>query len=126
MVTSCKRKTMPLHLVLKKLNLVTHVVHGDGSCLYHAVAHQAGFITKTSCGDKVVSNNLRQLTYKMMIEHPNVRLEEGMSVIQWLEKKQCVMDPAEWGGDMEVRLLAIGLHRDIVVTQRYCGYYCQH
>ena len=58
-VTSCKRETMPSHLVLKKLYLVRHAVPGDGSCLYHAVEHQAGFITKTSCGDKVISNNLR-------------------------------------------------------------------
>ena len=58
---------------IKKLNLVRHAVHGDGSCLYHPVAHQAGLITKTSCGNKVVSNNLRQLTYKMMIEHPRRR-----------------------------------------------------
>ena len=33
-----------------------------------------------------------------------------MSVIQWLEKKQHVMDPVEWGGDMEVRLLTIELY----------------
>lgn len=106
---------MPLCMVLKELNLARHSVYADGSCLYHSIAHQAGFITKRSRGDKMVSNNLRQLMYKMMSEHPDVRLEEGLSVIQWLQKKQCVMDPAEWGGDMEVRLLAIGLHRDIVV-----------
>ena len=114
-VESSKRKTMPLCLVLKQLNLARHSVLGDGSCLYHSVAHQAGFITKISCGDRIVSNHLRQLMYKMMSEHPDVRLEEGLSVVQWLEKKQRVMDPAEWGGDMEVRLLAIGLQRDIVV-----------
>ena len=51
----------------------------------------------------------------MMNKHPCVRFEEGLSVLQWLEKKQHVVDPTEWGGDMEVRLLAIALHRDIVV-----------
>ena len=36
-------------------------------------------------------------------------------MIQWLEKKQSVFDPSEWGGDLELRLLAIGLKRDIAV-----------
>ena len=53
-----------------------------------------------SCGDKVVSNHLRQVVLKMMNEH-RVRYEEGLSVPQWLEKKQHVMDPAEWGGDVD-------------------------
>ena len=52
--------------------------------------------------------------HKMMNEHPCVRLE-GLSLQQWLEKKQHVVDPTEWGGDMEVWLLAIALHRDIIV-----------
>ena len=30
-------------------------------------------------------------------------------------KKQEVLDVNEWGGDVDLRLLAIGLHRDIVV-----------
>jgi len=77
---SHKHRTIPLHVVLKNLNFARHSVNGDGSCLYHSVAQQAGFITKTSCGDKVVSNHLRQVVYKMMNEHPCVRLEEGLSV----------------------------------------------
>ena len=108
-------RAMPLHVVLKNLNLARHSVNGDGSCLYHSVAHQAGFIAKTSRGDNLVSNSLRQVVAKMMSDHPRVRFEEGLSLPQWLEKKQRVMDPTEWGGDMEVRLLAIALHRDIVV-----------
>ena len=51
----------------------------------------------------------------MMNEHPTVRLEEGLSVLQWIKKKQNILNSAEWGGDLEVRLLAIGLQRDIVV-----------
>lgn len=118
-VGSSKCKTMPLCLVLKQLNLARHSVLGDGSCLF-------GFITRTSRGDRIVSNHLRQLIFKMMSEHPDVRLEEGLSVIQWLEKKQRVMDPAEWGGDMEVRLLAIGLQRDImVITGSSVGSYAR-
>ncbi|XP_065913758.1 uncharacterized protein [Dysidea avara] len=101
--------------VFYHLNLARHSVYRDGSCLYHSIAHQAGFIAKSSCGDKLVSNHLRQVAHKTMNEHPCVHLEEGLSVVQWLEKKERVMDPTEWGGDMEVRLLAIALHRDIIV-----------
>ena len=83
--------------------------------MYHAVAHQAGFINRSSRGDKVINNVLRQLVSKMMDECPHVRMEDGLSVIQWLEKRQTILDPSEWGGDLELRLLAIGLNRDIAV-----------
>ena len=45
----------------------------------------------------------------MMNEHPCVRFE-GLSMPQWMEKKQHAVDPTEWGSEMEVRLLAIALH----------------
>ena len=51
-IVSCKYKTMPLYVVLKNLNLARHSVYGDGSYLYPSIAHQAGFIVKTSCSDK--------------------------------------------------------------------------
>ena len=40
-------------------------------------------------------------------------MQDGLSVIQWLEK-QNVLKYSEWGGDLELRLLAIGVKRDIV------------
>ena len=83
--------------------------------MYHAVAHQAGFLSKYSRGDKFTSNLLRQLVCKMMDECPHVRKEDGLSMIQWLEKRQTVLDPSEWEGDLELCLLAIGLKRDIAV-----------
>ena len=83
--------------------------------MYHAVAHQAGLIPKDSRGDNIISTLLRQTALRMMTDHPAVRLEDGLSPIQWLQKKQTILDPAEWGGDLELRLLAIGLKRDIVV-----------
>ena len=106
---------LPLTAVLEQINVVRHLVDGDGSCMYHAVAHQADFISKSSRGDKFTSNLLRQLVCKMMDECPHVRKEDGLSMIQWLEKRQTVLDPSEWGGDLELRLLAIGLKRDIAV-----------
>ena len=115
LVSTQKTKLLPVNTVLSQLNVVRHLIDGDGSCLYHAVAHQAGFIPKSSRGDRVTSNLLRQLVYKMMDECPHVRTEDGLSFIQWLERKQAILDPSEWGGDLELRLLAIGLKRDIIV-----------
>lgn len=52
----------------------------------------------------------------------NVLMSAQKTVIQWLEKKQNVMDLPEWGGDLELCLLAIGLKWDIVVvTSVDCG-----
>ena len=52
----------------------------------------------------------------MMTKHPGVIEEEdGLSLVQWLQKTVLVTDPSSWGGDLELRLLAIGLSRDIVV-----------
>ena len=50
-----------------------------------------------------------------MTDHPAVHPENGLSTTQWLQIKQTILDHAEWGGDLEMRLLAIGLKRDIVV-----------
>ena len=50
-----------------------------------------------------------------MSEYPAVSLENGLSSAQSLERKRVILDACEWGGDLEARLLAIGLKRDIVV-----------
>ena len=115
-----KHNSLPLSSVLQLLNFKKHSVNGDGSCLYHAIAHQAGFINNNSRGCTIISKHLRQMVFKVMTDYPAVRLEDGLSIIQWLERKQAVLDPAEWGGDLEVRLLAIGLKRDIVVLTTVC------
>ena len=52
----------------------------------------------------------------MMSKYPSVRLEDGLSNLQWIQKKLDILKPNMWGGDLEVRLLAIGLQRDIVVV----------
>ena len=114
-VSTQETNLLPMNTVLKQLNVIRHLIDGDGSCLYHAVAHQAGFIPKSSRGDRVTSSLLRQMVSKTMDECPHVRMEDGLSLVHWLEKKQAVLDPSEWGGDLELRLLAIGLKRDIVV-----------
>jgi len=88
---------------------------GDGSCLYHAVAHQAGLITTYSKGDDMVSGHLRRLALLTMLNYPAVRLESGLSEEQWLGKQKQVVHPTSWGGDEEVRLLAVGLKCHIIV-----------
>ena len=90
-------------------------MYGDDSCLYHAVAHQAGFVDGSSRGCRIIGGHLRQMVVKAMSDYPAVRLEDGLSTTQWLKRQQPIVNPAEWGGNLEVRLLAIGLKRDIVV-----------
>lgn len=114
-ISSRRHRTLPLDYVLTQLKLAQHKIRGDGSCLYHAIAHQAGFIEPASQGNTVISNHLRFLVVKTMTEHPDVRLEDGLTMTQWLEKKQKNLNVSEWGGDLEIRLMAIALHRDIVV-----------
>ena len=92
-----------------------HSVYGDGTCLYHAIPHQAGFVDSSSRGCRIISGHLRQMIIKVTSDYPTVRLEDGLSITQWLKRQQAILNPAEWGGDLEVRLLAIGLKRDIVV-----------
>ena len=36
----------------------------------------------------MISNHLRCLVVKKMTEHPGVCLEDGLSLIQWYERKQ--------------------------------------
>ena len=86
-----------------------HSVCGDESCLYHAIAHQARFIDGGSRGCEIISGQLRLMVAKVMDDYPVVCLEDGLSTTQCLKRWQVILNPAEWGGDLEVRLLAIGL-----------------
>ena len=111
-----KVTSLPLDYVLQHLHVVKHVVKGDGSCLYHSISHQAGLIPHTSQGDEKISSQLRNIASRMMWDHPGVRTETDMSFLQWLEKRQNILSHNSWGGDLDVRLMAIGLQRDIIVV----------
>ena len=63
----------PLRTVLHHMKSKKHLVYGDGSCLYHAVVHQAGFVDGNSKGCKIISGQLRQMVVNVMSEHPAVR-----------------------------------------------------
>ena len=55
----------------------------------------------------------------MMDENSNVRIEDGLTIMQWLEKRQTAL---EWEGDLYLCLAAIGLKRGIaVITSVYKG-----
>lgn len=101
--------------MLQQLNYRQHKVYGDGNCLYYAVAHQAGYTEHSSHGDNFVGKQLRMLALTVMQKYPGVRTEDGLSQHQWEQKKLCILQPSEWGSDLEVRLLAIGIGREIVV-----------
>ena len=51
-------KSILLHLKLQK-----HAVRGDGNCVYHAIAHQAGLIPSSIDGDEAVCRHLRHLAF---------------------------------------------------------------
>ena len=97
-----KTTSLSLETVLQRLDLKKHSVKGDSSCLYHSIAHQAGLVIKDNQGDEKISQHLRQLALSMMIHQ-----ESGLSNIQWLQKRQEVVDVNVWGGDIELWLLAI-------------------
>ena len=106
-------KYRTIQSVLKHLQIKRHTVKGDGSCLYHAIAHQAGLIASSSTGDEVMSNHLRQLTLLAML---NYQLECSLSDQDWQAKQLQVLTTCEWGGDIELRLMVVGLKRDIMVV----------
>ena len=48
-------------------------------------------------------------------KYPNVQLEDGISQSQWEQKKLRIIQPNEWGGDLELRLLAIAIGKEVVI-----------
>ena len=105
----------PISEVMNRLKLDWHSAFGDGNCLYHAISHQGGLIGYDEQGRADTSFQLRLLAVEMMIQYPEVRDEKGLSLEQWEERKIKTLDPAFWGGEVETRLLAIGLGVDILV-----------
>ena len=67
-----RTSSLSLTIVMKMLHVVKHVVEGDGSCLYHAVAHQAGLISNTCKGNEIISLHLRKIAVVTMLKHPLV------------------------------------------------------
>ena len=62
-------------------------VDGDGNCLYHAIAHQAGFIEQSCHEDTLVAKMLRILALHFMQNYPDVCIEDGTTQLQWGRKR---------------------------------------
>jgi len=110
-----KASTMPIQTVLRYLNLKKHPIKGDRDGLYHSVAHQAGLVSQLSRGEEYKSQQLRRVALSTMLNHDGVRKESGLSAQQWKLKRQEIVKSGTWGGDTELRLLAIGIKWDIIV-----------
>ena len=123
-IRETKAGTMSLQTVLQHLNIKKHPIKGDGDCLYHSVAHQAGLVSQLSQGDEYISQQLRRIALSTMLNHADVRKESGLSVLQWKQKRQEIVKSGTWGGDTELRLLAIGIQRDIVVITAQTNHGC--
>ena len=84
----------------------------DGDCLFGAVAHQRRFHDDD---DTVSIAKLRDLAASTMQKYPAMFLPflpEGDSLDAYCAK---VRTPAEWGGQLELRALALALRRPIFV-----------
>ena len=79
-------RSLSLASVMQQLHVVKHVVKGYGNCLYHAVAHQAGFIPSNSKGNERISLYLRKVAVDTMQKYPSVCSETKLSNLQWLRK----------------------------------------
>ena len=97
------------------MKLQKHAVRGDGNCLYYAIAHQAGLIPSSSDGDKAVCRHLRHLAFLTMLNYPTIQSEGSLSPADWMNKQQRVLQDNEWGGDLEIRLMAIDLKKEVIV-----------
>jgi len=115
-VGATKTDSMSLQAFLLHMKARKHVVKGDGNCLYHSIAHQAGLISLSSDGNDHISQQLRKIAECTMWKYPDIRKESGLTVVQWLQKTQEILQNNNWGGDTELRLLAIGIQRDIIVV----------
>jgi len=58
--------------------------------------------------------HLRHLVLLTMLNYPAVRLESVLSEEEWLVKQKKVVQSANWGGDVEVQLMSMGLKRNII------------
>ena len=79
LVSTQRTNLLPVNTVLKQLDVIRHLIDGDSSFLYYTVAHQAGFIPKSSRGDRVSSILLRQMVHKIMDKYPHVLMEETVA-----------------------------------------------
>jgi len=113
-----------MQTVFQHLNVSKNLIKGDGDCLYHSVAHQAGLVPQISQGEEYISQQLRKVAFSTMLNHADVCKESGLLVRQWKQKRQNIVKSGTWGGDTELRLLAIDIQWDIVVIIAQTSHGC--
>ena len=92
-----KASTVSIQTVLQQLNIRKHPIKGDGNCLYHSVAHQAGLVSQISQGDEYISQQLRKIALSTMLNHADVCKESGITVHQWKQKRQDIVKSGTCG-----------------------------
>ena len=109
--TARDREMAALENELKKLGLHIEEISPDGNCLYGSVSHQL----QVREGKTITVPELRKLTSQVMSSNPaqfEPFLPEGETLKTYLPK---VEKNGEWGGELEVRALSMGLERQIWV-----------
>ena len=54
--------------------------------------------------------------------HVTIQSEGSLSLVDWMNKQQKVLQDNEWGGDLEIRPMVIGLKKkEIVITDSTVG-----
>lgn len=98
-----------LETEVTKLGLKIHEIPPDGNCLFSAVAHQVQVLE----GKSMSVQDLRTLTCDTMKANPALFepfLPDGDTLQTYVAK---VNTNGEWGGELEVRALSMGLARQI-------------
>jgi len=107
-------------LYLAPMNLTICPIAADGNCLYRAIAHQLAISSPST--ENIDHREIRKTCAESLRENqeeyaPFCDLEEHKvnSFHEYVEK--CVGDPnsSEWGGHLELRALAKGLDKTIIV-----------
>ena len=94
-----------LYLIDK--NLVLKEIPADGNCLYRSIASQ--------CGNEVDYKAIRKICADVLIQNNEEFSPFAEIETTYQEYVAKVASSSEWGGHLELRALAIGLKRPIVV-----------
>jgi len=100
------QRIMELYLVEKKLTLKE--ISADGNCLYRAIASQCQ-------GDNVDYKQIRKTCAQVLSEEEEEFMPFAEIETTYENYVDKVASSSEWGGHLELRALAMGLKRPIVV-----------
>lgn len=97
---------------IKPLGMTIHEIAPDGDCLYGSVAHQLSALT----GERKSVKDLRELCARVMADNPAQFVpflpEDVPSLEEFCAR---VRRTAYWGGEIELKALALGLENTIIV-----------